>query len=144
MQAARGLVDLGVELAAGVEGAHDHFEGGFLREFRMRIDRDAAAVVGHREVAVGRDLDLDEGRVPGERLVHGIVDHLGEQVMERLLVGAADIHAGPPAHRLQAFQHLDVVGGVGVPVTAARRLAALRPRGGSLCEEVAGPRRLLR
>ena len=57
--------------------------------------------------AVGLQLDLDEVGVAGERLVHGIVDHLGEQVMQRLLVGAADIHARPPAHRLEAFQHLD-------------------------------------
>ena len=74
----------------------------------MRVDRDAAAVVGDGEEAVGLDLDLDEMGVAGERLVHGVVDHLGEQVMQRLLVGAADIHAGPPAHRLEPFQHLDV------------------------------------
>ena len=78
----------------------------------MRIDRDAAAVVDDREKAVGLDLDLDEMGVAGERLVHGIVDHLGEQVVHRLLVGAADIHAGPPAHRLEPFEHLDVAGGV--------------------------------
>ena len=58
------------------------------------------------------ELDLDEGGVAGQRLVHGVVDHLGEQVMQRLLVGAADIHAGPPPHRLQTLQHLDVLGGV--------------------------------
>ena len=46
--------------------------------------------------------------VAGERLVHGIVDHLGEEMMQRLLVGSADIHAGSPAHRLQPFEHLDV------------------------------------
>jgi len=48
----------------------------------------------------------------GERLVHGVVDHLGEQVMQRLLVGAADVHARPSAHRLKPLQHLDVLGGV--------------------------------
>ena len=63
-------------------------------------------------IAVGLHLDLDEGGVPLQRLVHGIVDHLGEQVMQRLLVGAADIHAGTPAHRLEAFEHLDMAGGV--------------------------------
>ena len=46
VQAAGGLVDLGVEFAAGVQRAHDDFERGFLRKFRMRIDRNAAAVVG--------------------------------------------------------------------------------------------------
>ena len=46
--------------------------------------------------------------VAGERLVHRVVDHLGEEMMQRLLVGAADIHAGPAAHRLEPLQHLDV------------------------------------
>ena len=39
-----------------------------------------------------------------------VVDHLGEEVMEALLVGAADIHARPAPHRLQPLQHLDVGG----------------------------------
>ncbi len=125
VQAARGVVDLGVELAAGVQRAHDHFERRLVLEFRMRIDRDAAAVVGDADEAVGVELDLDEGGVAGQRLVHRIVDHLGEQVMQRLLVGAADIHAGPAAHRLQALQHLDVLGGV-AGLACARRV---RPRG---------------
>ena len=80
----------------------------FLREFRVRIDRDAAAVVGHGQPAVRLELDLDEVGVAGDRLVHGVVDHLGEEVVQRLLVGAADIHAGAAAHRLQPLQHLDV------------------------------------
>ena len=112
VQAARGLVDLGVEFAAGVQRAHDHFERRLVLEFRMRIDRNAAAVVGDGDEAVGRHLDLDPVGVAGERLVHGIVDHLGEQVMQRLLVGAADIHAGAAAHRFEPFQDLDVLGGV--------------------------------
>ena len=78
----------------------------------MRIDRNAAAVVGHGDEAVGVHLDFDPVGVAGQRLVHGVVDDLGEQVMQRLLVGAADIHAGPPAHRLEPLQHLDVLGGI--------------------------------
>ena len=146
VEAARGAVDLAVELAARVQRAHDHFERGFFREFRMRVDRDAAAVVGHAEEAVGGDLDLDEMGVTGERLVHGIVDHLGKQVVQRLLVGAADIHAGAPAHRLEPFQHLDVTRGVGTlsAPSAPRRFghglgtrAAARGRG-QFGEQVAG------
>ena len=53
-----------------------------------------------------------------DRLVHGVVEHLGEEVMHGLLVGAADIHAGAPAHRLEPLQHLDVGGGVGIVATA--------------------------
>ena len=78
----------------------------------MRIDRNPAPIVGHGEIAVGGQLDFDKARVAGQRLVHRIVDGLGEQVMQRLLVGAADIHAGTAPDRLEPLQHLDVVGRV--------------------------------
>ncbi len=78
----------------------------------MRVDRNAAAIVADREKPIGGDLDLDEMRVAGKRFVHGIIDHLGEQVMQRLLVGPADIHARPPSHGLKPLQHLDVTGGI--------------------------------
>ena len=110
VQTARGLVDLAVELAARLQRAHDDFERRLLRELRMRIDRDAATVVGDGEEAVCGELDADEGRVSREHLVHRVVDDFGEEVMQRLLVGAADIHAGPAAHRFEAFEHLDVGG----------------------------------
>src|SRR5262245_9894817 len=48
----------------------------------------------------------------GQRLVHGIIDHFGEQMMQRLFVRAADIHAGTATDRLESFQHLDVARGV--------------------------------
>ena len=86
----------------------------------MRIDGNAAAVVRHRQEAVGLKLDLDPVGVAGKGLVHGIVDHLCEEVMQRLLVGAADIHPGPAAHRLQPLEHLDVVGRIGTVATASR------------------------
>ena len=114
VQAAGGVVDLAVELAARVQRGHDHFERGLVLELGVRVDRDAAAVVGDGEIAVRLQLHVDPGGVAGHRLVHGVVDHLGEQVMQRLLVGAADVHAGPAPHRLEAFQHLDVGGGVAV------------------------------
>ena len=78
------------------------------------------------------ELDLDEGGVAGQRLVHRVVDHFGEQMMQRLLVGAADIHAGPAPHRFQAFEHLDVgrrVAVLGAAVRAEAPWAAARPFG---------------
>ena len=107
VQAARGLVGAAVELAARVQLGHDDLERGFAREFRMRIDRHAAAVVGHGEPAALLHHHLDEGRVARDRLVHRVVDHFGEQMMQRVGVGAADIHARPAPHRLQPLQHLD-------------------------------------
>ena len=142
MQAAGRLVDLGVEFAAGVQRAHDHFQRRLVLELGMRIDRDAAAVVVDGDEAVGFHLDLDPVSVAGQRLVHGVVDHFREEVMQRLLVGAADIHAGPAAHRLEPFQHLDVLGAVagvrrcrrgaafaGFSRAALPRAGALRPAG---------------
>ena len=114
VQAAGGVVDLAVELAARVQRGHDDFEGGLVLELGVRVDGDAAAVVGDGQEAVLLDAHLDPGGVAGHGLVHGVVDHLGEQVMQRLLVGAADVHAGPAPHGLQAFQHLDVGGRVAV------------------------------
>ena len=86
-----------------------------------------------RGKAVGVKLDLDERGVALQRLVHGVVDHLGEQVVQRLLVGAADVHAGAPPHRLEPFQHLDVLGGVALLAGARHmgaRRAARRPSAG--------------
>ena len=121
MQPAGGMVDLVGELGAGVQGGEDHLQRRLALDLRVRVDRDAAAVVADRHRAVGGELDLDPVGVAGDRLVHGVVEGLGDQVMQRPLVGAADIHGRSPAHRLQAFQHLDVLGGI-----AGMRL----PRGG--------------
>ena len=128
VQAAGGLVDLRIELSARMQRGHDDLERRLLREFRVRIDRDAAAVVGHGEPAAFLQLHLDEGRVSGDRLVHGIVDHLGEEVVQGLLVRAADIHARAAADGLEPFQHLD--GGRVIAGLAGRAL--LRGRAGHL------------
>ena len=125
MQPARGLVHLGVELSARVQRAHDHFQRGLVLELGVRIDGNAAAVVGHGHEAVGFHLHLDEAGMPFQRFVHGVVDHLGEQMVQRLLVGAADIHARAPAHRLEPFEHLDVARGV-AGLGPARALAGAR------------------
>ena len=112
VQPARGLIDLGPELAARMQRGQDHLERGAVGELRVRIDRDAAAVVAHRERAVRLEPDLDPAGVAGDRLVHGVVEELGRQMMQGALVGAADEHPRPPAHRLQALQDLDVGGGI--------------------------------
>ena len=139
VQAAGGFIDLGVEFAARMQRRHDDFERRLVLEFRVRIDRDAAAIVGDGQEAVGGELDVDEGGMAGHRLVHRIVDHLGKQMVQRLLVGAADIHAGPAAHRLQALQHLDVAGVVA--------FAAILDGGGALDrldQRIGRPRRAAR
>ena len=95
----------------------------------MRVDRDAAAIVAHGDPAVGVEFQLDARREAGDRLVHRIVERLGGEMVQRALVGAADIHAGAAAHRLQTFEDLDILGGI-----AVRRL--LRLAGPDLIEKV--------
>src|SRR5947209_17447631 len=53
MQAARGLVDLGIEFAAGMQRAHDDFERRLLWKFWMRIDGNATAVISNSQKSVG-------------------------------------------------------------------------------------------
>ncbi len=114
VQAARRRIGLATELAARMQRGEDHLQRAEILELGMRIDRDAAAIVAHAEDVAGLQLHVDGGRMPGHRLVHGIVEDLGGQVVQRALVGAADIHAGAAADRLEPFQDLDVAGGVAV------------------------------
>jgi len=50
--------------------------------------------------------------VAGEEFIHRIVQHLADAVVERALVGAADIHARFFAHGVETFEGTQVVGGV--------------------------------
>jgi hypothetical protein len=71
--------------------------------------------------------------VAGDRLVHGIVEQLRREMVQRALVGAADEHAGAAAHRLQALQDLDVRGGVILRGSRARRALDNLVHGGVIC-----------
>ena len=50
--------------------------------------------------------------VTGHGLVDGVVDDFVDEVVEAALVGAADVHAGATADGLEAFEDLDIGGGV--------------------------------
>ncbi len=92
----------------------------------MRIDRDSAAVITDSDPVADAKLDLDAGGMAGDRLVHCIVEDFGHEMMEPALVGAADIHAGAAANRLQPFQNLDVLGGIAVVGFRGRRIEEIR------------------
>ena len=84
----------------------------------MLIDRDAAPVVDHGDRIVDVDGDVDLVAVPGQRLVDRVVDDLVDEVMQPRLAGRADVHRGPFAHRLEAFENLDLVGAIVVHTRA--------------------------
>ena len=74
----------------------------------LDVGRDAAAIVGDGAGAVGIEGDDDPVGIAGQRLVDGVVDDLVDHVMQaRAVIGVADIHARPLAHRIEAFQDLD-------------------------------------
>ena len=122
VEPARHLVGVLVELAAGVQLGHDHFGGGHAFAF-VDAGRDAAAVVAHRDRAVGIQDHLDPVAKAGERLVDGVIDDLEHHVVQAgTVVGVADVHAGLAAHRFQTLQDLD---GGGVVDAARGRLGYL-------------------
>ncbi|OQA13411.1 MAG: hypothetical protein BWY63_03481 [Chloroflexi bacterium ADurb.Bin360] len=42
-----------------------------------------------------------------KRLINGVIYDLIDQVVERVYIGAADIHAGATAYSLKPFQYLN-------------------------------------
>ncbi len=103
-----------VELPAGMELGHDDLGGGdaFLL---VNPGRDAAAIVLDRDRAVRVQGDQNPVAMAGQSLVDRIVRDLEHHVVEaRAVVRVADIHARPLADRVEALQHLDGIGAVGV------------------------------
>ena len=89
----------------------------------MLFDRDAAAIIGDGNEAVLAQMHLDARCMAADGLVHRVVDDFGKQVMQRIGIGAANIHAGATTHRLKSFQDLDIGG----------RIRAWRNRGLGRC-----------
>ena len=54
-------------------------------------------------------MDFDPVGVARHGFVHGVVEHLGKEVMQPAFFRAADIHRGPAAHRFKALQDLDIL-----------------------------------
>jgi hypothetical protein len=78
------------------------------------------AVVSDCDASAGHiDLHIDACCVARLHLVHRVVQHLPQQVVEAAGAGAAYVHAGALADRLKAFQHLGA--GVGARAVGARR-----------------------
>ena len=127
VEAAGDLVAAAAELAARVERGQHRLDG---REAGLLVlaDRDAAPVVLDADAAVGVDGDVDAVAEAGHRLVDGVVHDLVDQVVEPTLVGGPDVHAGSPAHGLQALEDLDVLGGVAAVAGRLAVAGAIRRR----------------
>jgi hypothetical protein len=89
VQAAGDLVGGGVELAAGMKLGEHHLHGRHHRSVGQghHVDRNAAAVIDDGDGVVDVNDDVNFLGVPGQRLVHGVVHHLVDQVVQAHLAG---------------------------------------------------------
>ena len=122
VQTAGGLVGFAGEFAARVKGAEDHLQRGFVREFRVRVRGDTAAVVADSDGIVGVKLNLNPVGVACDRFVHGVVEDFGDHMVERPFVRAANVHAGAFAHRFQPFEDFNTVGVVVIRAFALKQV----------------------
>jgi len=109
VKAAGHRVSAAAEFTAGVQLGHHGLDAGdaFAGNF---VDRDASTVVNDADAVVRQDRHFDMRGVAGQCLVDGVVDDLVDQVVQTARAGGADVHARADAHRLKAFQHLQVAG----------------------------------
>ena len=112
VQPAGHLVAAAAELPAGVQLREHQLHGGDVLAVAL-AGGDAAAVVDDGHAAVGAQRHVDAVGVAGEGLVHRVVDDLPDEVVQAALTGRADVHAGPLAHGVEAFEDLDRLGVVG-------------------------------
>ena len=113
MEATGHLVATVAELAAGVEHGEHHLGRGHVFVFRVIVDLNATAVVADLDPTVVTNRDLDQGAVPGHRLVDGVVDDLPDEVMQSGRTGRPDVHRGSTADRFETFEDLDRIRPVG-------------------------------
>jgi hypothetical protein len=114
VEAARDLVAVAAELAAGVQHREHDLDRALalVRARRIRIDRDATAVVLHPAPTVGLQRDVDAVGVARHGLVDGVVDDLPHEMVEAGQTRGTDVHARPLADRIEALEDLDVLGAV--------------------------------
>src|ERR1700735_5528277 len=96
---------LTAEFAARMELRHHYVDGGGTGG--VHGDRDTAAVVNDLDTTVFEDPHIALAGVAGHRLVHRVVDHLPNEVVQTSFPGGPDVHAGAFADRLQPFEHGD-------------------------------------
>ncbi len=122
-----------------MQDGQDGFEG---RDPRggMKIGGDSPPVVGDGAAisAVGAlvvvvvvvQIEGDEGRVPRQGLVDGVVQHFVDEVMKAVGPSGSDVHSGAFADRFEAREDGDLVGRVGRGGSVYFCAGGCRRRGG--------------
>ncbi len=115
VQATGHLVAAAAELAAGVQLGEHELDGADALG-GVQVGGDAAPVVLDPDRAVLHQGDVDGVGVARQGLVDRVVDDLPDQVVQAALAGGPDVHAGALADRLEALEHGDRAGVVGLAV----------------------------
>ena len=86
---------------------HYNSERGHAR-LLLDANRNTGTIVGdtHAFIFVNCDPNVITTALHG--FVDGVVHHFVDHVMQRLGIGAANVHTRATAHRLQPFQNLDL------------------------------------
>ncbi len=80
--------------------------------FFVNAGGNSAPVITHADHIIRQNFTLNMGADAGKRLVYRIINNFIHKVVKSPGPGGADIHARPFAHRLKAFQHLNILGGI--------------------------------
>ena len=108
MQPAGNFIAAAAELAAGMQHRQADLHSG-ASDLMVDAHREAAPVIHDGTAAVLVQRHDNFRTESSQRFIHRVVHDLVDQMVKAALVRGADIHARTLAHRLQPFQHLDLV-----------------------------------
>ena len=103
------LVRFLVELTPRVEPGHNQLQSADSLG-RMDIHRNTPAIILHPDHIVPFQHHQDSIAEALHSLVHRVIHHLENQMMETVDSGGPDVHTRALAHRLKTLQNLDVLG----------------------------------
>ena len=120
MQATGHFVRVFVELAAGMQQRHRHFDTGHVFGL-VDANRNAAAVIFDANGIVHVDDNIHPGGVAGECFVDGVVDNFVHEVMQTTCGCGADVHTGTKPNGFETLERGQTIG----VVTVMRLFAAV-------------------
>ena len=107
VQSARILVCALSEFSARVQIRQHQLNRGHL-PFRMNVDRNAAAVVAHRDRSVDVDDHFDLCAKSCEMFVDRVIENFVNQVMQSAFVRISNKHSRPFADCFETFELVDL------------------------------------